>query len=285
MWFRLKKPAPSPPRKSPLKPVVAIANQKGGVGKTTTAINLAASLAVAGRKVLAIDMDPQANLTSGVGLKGKRAAGGTIYDALTRDDAPDVENFVVETGVRNLSLIPADRHLTGAELELVTLPNRESRLRPLVAATRDRFEHVFIDTPPSLGLLTLNSLVAADEVLIPLTCEYFALEGVAELTATVRRVRGGLNPELSIGGVLLTMTDTRTNLGRQVAAEVRTFFKDKVFSTVIPRNIRLGEAPSHGLPAIMYDSRARGAAAYAALADEVLAAGRNAGTGERGDRG
>ena len=285
MWFRLRKPAPPPPRESPLKPVVAIANQKGGVGKTTTVINLAASLAVAGRKVLVIDMDPQANLTSGVGLKGKRAAGGTIYDALTRDAPVDVEKFVIETVVRNLSLVPADRHLTGAELELVALPNRESRLRPLVAAARDRFELVFIDTPPSLGLLTLNALVAADEVLIPLTCEYFALEGVAELTATVRRVRGGLNPELSIGGVLLTMTDTRTNLGRQVAAEVRAFFKDKVFSTVIPRNIRLGEAPSHGLPAIMYDSRARGAAAYAALADEVLAAGRSAGGGGRGNRG
>ena len=276
MWFRPKKPTSAPPRETPLKPVVAIANQKGGVGKTTTAINLAASLAVAGRKVLVIDMDPQANLSSGVGLKGKRAAAGTIYDALTGAAPIDVDDFVVATGVRNLSLVPADRNLTGAELELVNLPDRELRLRPLVASARDRFEHVFIDTPPSLGLLTLNALVAADEVLIPLTCEYFALEGVAELTATVRRVRAGLNPELSIGGVLLTMTDTRTNLGRQVAAEVRAFFEDKVFTTVIPRNIRLAEAPSHGLPAVMYDSRARGAAAYATLADEILAAGRNA---------
>ena len=285
MWFRLKKPASPPLRETPLKAVVAIANQKGGVGKTTTAINLAASLAVAGRKVLVVDMDPQANLTSGVGLKDKRGAGGTIYDALTGDGRADVQDFVVATGVRNLSLIPADRHLTGAEIELVNLADRESRLRPIVAQARGRFDHVFIDTPPSLGLLTLNALVAADEVLIPLTCEYFALEGVAELTATVQRVRADLNPELAIGGVLLTMTDTRTNLGRQVAAEVRAFFKEKVFVTVIPRNIRLGEAPSHGLPVVMYDRRARGATAYAALADEVLAAGRSAAAAGSGDRG
>jgi chromosome partitioning protein len=284
MWFRRKKPTPQPTLETPLKAVVAIANQKGGVGKTTTAINLAAALAVAGRKVLVIDMDPQANLTSGVGLKGKRAAGGTIYDALTGDLRLKLEDFLLTTAVRNLSLIPADRHLTGAELELVNLPNRESRLRPLVAEARNHFEHIFIDTPPSLGLLTLNALVAAEEVLIPLTCEYFALEGIAELTATVQRVRAGLNPKLSIGGVLLTMTDTRTNLGRQVAAEVRGFFKGKVFVTVIPRNIRLGEAPSHGLPVVMYDSRARGAAAYAALADEVLAAGRTAESAGSRDR-
>ena len=276
MWFRPKKPASA--REAPLKAVVAIANQKGGVGKTTTAINLAAALALAGRKVLVIDMDPQANLTSGVGSKGIRAPAGTIYDLLTTDPPHKVDDFIVVTAARNLSLVPADRHLTGAELELVGLTGRESRLRPFVGEARKRFEHVFIDTPPALGLLTLNALVAADEVLIPLTCEYFALEGVAALNSTVQQLRAGLNPSLAIGGVLLTMTDPRTNLGRQVAAEVRNFFKGKVFDTVIPRNVRLGEAPSHGLPAVMYDNRARGAAAYAALADEVLAAG----SGDRG---
>ena len=253
-----------------MEPVVAVSNQKGGVGKTTTTINLAASLCRRGRTALLIDMDPQANLTSGIGLKGRPAPGGTIYNALMADSTVDVRDFVIPTAVSGLSLVPADRNLTGAELELVGLPNRESRLRPLVASARDRFDFIFVDTPPSLGLLTLNALVAVDQVLIPLTCEYFALEGLAELTATLQRVRAGLNRELEIGGVLLTMTDSRTNLGQQVAAEVRGFFKDKVFRTVIPRNVRLGEAPSYGLPAIVYDRRSRGAVAYLALADEIL---------------
>jgi chromosome partitioning protein len=172
--------------------------------------------------------------------------------------------------VTGLSLVPADRNLTGAELELVGLPARETKLRPLVDSARGQFDHIFIDTPPSLGLLTLNALVATDEVLVPLTCEYFALEGLAELTATVQRVRASLNPSLEIGGVLLTMADARTNLGRQVAAEVRAHFKEKVFNTVVPRNIRLGEAPSYGLPAIAYDEKSSGAVAYMALADEFL---------------
>ena len=253
-----------------MKKIIAVTNQKGGVGKTTTAINLAASLALADQSVLLVDLDPQANLTSGVGLKGEAAPGGTVYQALTSVTPPQLEAFVLNTAVTGLSLIPADRNLTGAEVELVDLPNRESRLRPLLAQARDRFDYVFIDTPPSLGLLTLNALVAADDVLIPLTCEYFALEGVAELMTTLERVRATFNADLGIAGVLLTMADRRTNLGQQVAGEVRGFFKEKVFETTIPRNVRLGEAPSFGVPAILYDVKSKGAAAYVALAREIL---------------
>ncbi len=251
--------------------ILAVANQKGGVGKTTTTINLAASLALAGRRVLLVDVDPQGNLTSGVGQKGKASPAGTIYDALTgSEDATDARPFIVPTGVDRMRLIPADRNLTGAEIELVALAGREERLRALLASIRDDYDFIFIDCPPSLGLLTLNALVAADAVLIPLHCEYFALEGLADLVGTLRRVRAALNPALDIEGVLLTMFDERTNLGQQVAADVRAFFKDKVFRTVIPRNVRLGEAPSHGLPAILYDVKSRGAEAYLALAREVL---------------
>jgi len=249
--------------------IVAVANQKGGVGKTTTAINVATSIALAGHQVLLVDVDPQGNLTSGVGLKGQRAPGGTVYEALL-GDAP-ANDFVLPTSVKSLSLIPADRNLTGAEIELVSIAERERRLQRVLEPLRPDFEYMFIDCPPSLGLLTLNALVAADAVLIPLHCEYFALEGLAELVGTLRRVRGALNPALDIEGVLLTMYDERTNLGQLVARDVRDFFKEKVFNTIIPRNVRLGEAPSHGMPAVLYDAKSRGAAAYVALAKEMLA--------------
>tara|TARA_B100001123_G_scaffold419992_1_gene525803 strand:+ start:2194 stop:2982 length:789 start_codon:yes stop_codon:yes gene_type:complete len=249
--------------------VLAVANQKGGVGKTTTAINVATSIAMADRSVLLIDIDPQGNLTSGVGLKDQQAATGTVYEALTRDPL-DSTGFVLPTAVDNLFLIPANRNLTGAEIEMVTFKERERRLQRITESLRSRFDYIFIDCPPSLGLLTLNALVAADAVLIPLHCEYFALEGLADLVGTLRRVRGGLNPSLEIEGVLLTMYDERTNLGQQVAKDVREFFKDKVYNTVIPRNIRLGEAPSHGIPGVLYDVKSRGAEAYGLLAQEML---------------
>jgi chromosome partitioning protein len=236
-----------------------------------------------------VDVDPQANMTSGIGLRGQAASGGTIYNILTANDGAalrDPSGFIVQTSVPGLSIVPADRNLTGAEIEMVPLPGRESQLRRFLTPLRDRFDHIFIDCPPSLGLLTLNALVAAEGVLIPLHCEYFALEGLADLMTTLRRVKAGMNPDLDVDGVLLTMYDERTNLGQQVAAEVREFFKAKVFQTVIPRNVKLAEAPSHGLPVVTYDPKSRGADAYNALAREFLARysqSFNAGTQGRGE--
>jgi chromosome partitioning protein len=205
-----------------------------------------------------------------VGLRGQHAPGGTIYSALESEGGTDSASFIVPTPVDNLHAIPADGSLAGAEIELVSLADRERRLRRLLRPLGNRFDWIFIDCPPSLGLLTLNALVAADAVLIPLHCEYFALEGLAALVSTMRRVRASLNPDLDIEGVLLTMYDERTNLGQQVARDVRDFFKEKVYTTVIPRNVRLGEAPSHGKPVVLYDAKSRGAEAYVALAREML---------------
>lgn len=249
--------------------VIAVTNQKGGVGKTTTAINLAAALALDGRNVLLVDCDAQGNATSGVGQKGQRGPGGTIYEALTGNGV-DAHDFILKTSTERLSIIPATRDLSGAEIELISVDDRERRLKNLLAQVRDEYDFIILDSPPSLGLLTLNALVAADRVLIPLHCEYFALEGLADLVATMRRVRASLNPSLDIEGVLLTMNDERTNLGQQVSRDVREFFKEKVYNTVIPRNVRLAEAPSHGLPAVTYDARSRGAEAYIAFARELL---------------
>lgn len=253
--------------------IIAVTNQKGGVGKTTTAINLAAALAIAGRTVLLVDCDPQGNATSGIGKKGERAESGTVYEGLTATDGETPQSFILPTSVERLSLIPANRELAGAEIELIAFTDRERRLQRLLEPLRDQFDFIIIDSPPSLGLLTLNALVAADRVLIPLHCEYFALEGLADLVGTMRRVRASLNPALDIEGVLLTMNDERTNLGQQVGRDVREFFKEKVFHTVIPRNVRLGEAPSHGMPVILYDVKSRGAEAYVSLAREMI--GRN----------
>jgi chromosome partitioning protein len=249
-----------------MRKILAVSNQKGGVGKTTTAINLAASLALADRSVLLVDVDPQGNLTSGVGLKAAAAKGPTIYETLM-DGAPLPE---LSTPVDRMKLVPANRNLAGAEIELVSMQSRESQLSRCLAEVRDKYDYILIDTPPSLGLLTLNALVAADAVIVPLHCEYFALEGIADLVATIKRVRASLNPKLDILGVLLTMYDDRTNLGQAVANDIRSFFAEKVFTSVIPRNVRLGEAPSHGLPVLLYDVKSKGAEAYVSLAREVL---------------
>lgn len=248
--------------------VVAIVNQKGGVGKTTTAVSLAAALAIAERKTLLLDVDPQANSTRALGFPDDTER-GSLYDALSGETSLEAVKMAVDT-LPCLDLVPSDRNLIGAEVELIEVPEREFRLRRLLEPIRDRYDHVFLDCPPSLGLLTVNALTAADAVLIPVQCEYLALEGIAQLMDTLDRVRAALNRELAVDGVLMTMYDDRTNLSRQVVEEVRGVFGDRVFKTVVPRNIRLGEAPSHGKPIFLYDIRSRGAEAYLNLAKEFL---------------
>ncbi|XIL90124.1 ParA family protein [Enterococcus faecium] len=247
--------------------IISVANQKGGVGKTTTTVNLGACLASLGKKVLLVDMDAQGNATSGVGIR-KPDVTRDIYDVLVNELPIDEATLITEH--ENLSIVPATLQLAGAEIELTSMMARESRLKGSLAEVSSHYDYILIDCPPSLGHLTINSFTASDSILIPVQCEYYALEGLSQLLNTVRLVQKHFNPELEIEGVLLTMYDARTNLGNEVVEEVRKYFREKVYETIIPRNIRLSEAPSHGKPIIDYDPRSRGAEVYQALAKEVV---------------
>jgi chromosome partitioning protein len=255
-------------RRGKLGKAIAIFNQKGGVGKTTTNINLAACLAMRGKKILIMDIDPQGNTTSGIGVS-KKGLTRTMYEILI-DERLDPASAILSTGLETLKLLPASVELAGAEIELVQLEGREKRLKKALDRIRDRFDYIFIDCPPSLGLLTINSLTAVDSVLIPIQCEFYALEGVSQLMSTIELVKKSLNPNLKIQGVILSMFDGRTNLSIQVVEEVKKYFKEKVYSTVIPRNVRLAEAPSYGMPITEYDPKSKGAEAYMEFAEEFL---------------
>lgn len=248
--------------------IICIANQKGGVGKTTTVINLGASLAAEGKSTLIVDCDPQANTTGGLGFQ-KDPTRRTIYNALILNETP--ERITIKTQVKGLDLIPSDKNLVGAPVELVDVEGREFKLKSFLLSIRDAYEYILIDCPPALDLLTLNSLAASDSVLVPIQCEYYAMEGVAELLDTLMRLRRTINPDLAVEGILLTMYDDRTTLSKQVAADLRSFFGTQVFNTVIPRNVRLAEAPSYGKPILFYDISSKGAEAYIQLAKEVIA--------------
>ena len=250
--------------------VIAVANQKGGVGKTTSAINLAASLALAEQRTLLIDCDPQGNATAGIGFR-KDPARRTLYNALILGEP--LEKIILKTQIDGLDLIPADKNLVGAEVELVSAENREYQLKRVIEQIKESYDYIVMDCPPALGLLTLNALTAADSVLVPIQCEYLALEGVSELLDTLMRIRRTLNPNLAIEGIVLTMYDERTILSKQVASDLRSFFGTQVFESVIPRNVRLAEAPSHGKPIHFYDIHSRGAEAYINLAKEVISNG------------
>jgi chromosome partitioning protein len=247
---------------------IAIFNQKGGVGKTTTNINLGASLANVGKKILIVDIDPQGNTTSGIGIQ-KNDLDYTVYDLLVRDDI-DPHDVVLKTNVKNLDLIPSNVDLAGAEIELVAIDGREKRLKKYIDMLSKEYDFIFIDCPPSLGLLTINSLTAVQSVIVPIQCEFYALEGVSQLMSTIQLVKKSLNKDLKIEGVVLSMFDGRTNLSIQVVQEVKKYFGDKVYSTVIPRNIRLAEAPSFGMAITEYDPRSKGAQAYKRFAEEFL---------------
>jgi chromosome partitioning protein len=247
--------------------VIAIANQKGGVGKTTTAVNLGASLAASEKKTLVIDSDPQGNATSAFGFP-KDPSRRTLYQTLILGEP--IERVTIDAKIDGLDLIPSDKNLVGAAVELVLMDNREYRLKEAIQGIRDKYEFILIDCPPSLDLLTVNALAASDSVLVPIQCEYFALEGVSELLDTLMRLRRTINPTLSVEGILLTMYDDRTTLSKQVAADLRSFFGSQVFESVIPRNVRLAEAPSHGMPVMFYDIHSKGAESYIQLSKEVI---------------